>query len=327
MMPSNAKRLTVGGKAYNCESGETVLDALLRQRAPVPYACRKQICKTCIMRSLSSPPPEAAQKTLKDTLKSKNYFLACACIPEQDMDLALPESLTVQVSASVKNIDFLSNDIVAILLECERHVNYAAGQSVVLMNQDKIGKNYFITSSSNQKENALIEVHVPLVDDGYFSDWVKDELQIGDVVYVSCPMGQNFYVPNNLEQPMLLIGIDTGLSPLLGIMQDALEHNHVGPIYLFHGVERKERFYLAEDLRELTEYRPNFHYFPCVENMDESNKEFYPGIAHRIALRKLQDLTGWRIFICGKSETVKTAQKEVYLAGASTKDIYAIFMS
>lgn len=327
MMSAKTKRITVGGKAYNCEPGETVLDALLRQKAPVPYACRQQICKMCAMRSLNVAPPPESQRVLKDTLKAKNYFLACACIPEQDMDVALPEALTVQVSATVIQIDALSDKIVALLFQCERQVNYSAGQSIVLMNQDRIGKNYFITSSSSQKENCLIEIHVPLVENSFFSDWVKNELQLGDEVYISCPMGQNFYVPNKLDQPMLLIGVDEGLSPLIGIMQDALENDHSGAIYLFHGVKSADRFYLAEDLREISEYRPNFHYFPCVENIEKQGEDFYQGQAHRIALKMQPDLTGWRVFICGKSEAVKIVQKEVYLAGASTKDIYAIFMS
>lgn len=324
-MSAKAKRITVGGKAYNCEPNETVLDALLRQKAAVPYACRQQICKMCAMRSLNAAPPSESQKVLKDTLKAKNYFLACACFPEQDMDIAIPEALTVQVSATVINIDFLNENIIALLFKCERQINYAAGQSIMLMNQDKIGKNYFITSSSSQKENRLLEIHVPLIEDSFFSDWVKEDLQRGEVVYISCPMGQSFYVPNRLDQPILLIGVDEGLSPLIGIMQDALENDHTAPIYLFHGVTTANRFYLAEDLREITEYRPNFHYYPCIENT--SIAEFHQGQAHRVALKKLPDLTDWRIFICGKSEIVKTAQKEVYLAGASTKDIYAIFMS
>lgn len=322
-----AKRITVAGKAYNCEAGETVLDALLRQKAPVPYACRQQICKMCAMRSLNVAPPVASQAVLKDTLKAKNYFLACACIPEQDMDIALPEALTAQVNAVVVNIDQLSDNVVALLFECERQVNYAAGQSIVLMNHDKVGKNYFISSSTSQKENRLIEVHVPLVENSFFSDWVRDELNIGDTVHISCPMGQNFYVPNNLDQPILLIGVDEGLSPLIGIMQDALENDHPAPIYLFHGVKSQERLYLVEDLREITDYRPNFRYYPCIENADVQAQGFHQGLAHRIALQMLPDLTGWRVFICGKSDAVKSAQKEIYLAGASTKDIYAIFMS
>lgn len=326
-MSAKAKRITVGGKAYNCEPDETLLDALLRQKAPVPYACRQQICKMCAMRSLNVSPPPESQKVLKDTLKAKNYFLACACIPEQDMDIALPETLTTQVSATVINIDVLSNNVIALLLQCERQVNYSAGQSVMLMNQDKIGRNYFITSSTSQKENCLLEIHVPLVEDSFFSDWVKDELEQGDEVYISCPMGQSFYVPNKLEQPLLLIGVDVGLSPLIGIMQDALENHHTAPIYLFHGVTSPDRLYLEEDLREITEYRSNFHYCPCIEKAEIQANRFYQGKAHKAALKMLPDLTGWRVFICGKSETVKTTQKEVYLAGASTKDIYAIFMS
>lgn len=326
-MSAKAKRLTVAGKSYSCEPGETVLDALLRQNVAVPFACRQQICKSCIMRSLNVPPPAESQKTLKDTLKSKNYFLSCACIPEQDMEIAQPESLTMQVAAQVRQIEYLSKDIIAVLLQCETYVNYAAGQSIVLMNQDRVGKSYFITSPSSQKEQGLIEIHVPIVEDGYFSDWIKEDLKQGDTVYISCPMGQSFYIPKDLEQPLLLIGIDVGLSPLIGVMQDALENNHLAPVHLFHGVKTQDRFYLVEDLREVMGYRPSFHYYPCVEEMNGSGKGFYQGQAHKVALKMLPDLTGWRIFICGKSETLKVAQREAYLAGATTKDIYAIFIS
>src|ERR1700739_701642 len=97
-----SRQLLLNGKIYECRAGETVLDALLRQNVGVKYACRRQVCMSCIMRSLSGAPPPASQLNLKETLRLQNSFFACGCYPERDMEIALPqESIVHQVSAEV----------------------------------------------------------------------------------------------------------------------------------------------------------------------------------------------------------------------------------
>ena len=117
--------LLLNGKIYNCQPGETVLDALLRHKVSVPYACLKQICMSCTMQSLNGAPPIESQRNLKETLQLQNNFLACGCIPVRDMEICLnEEKLTTQVSAQVVEMNRLNQSILELVLQCETAVGH-----------------------------------------------------------------------------------------------------------------------------------------------------------------------------------------------------------
>ncbi|NOQ36890.1 MAG: 2Fe-2S iron-sulfur cluster binding domain-containing protein [Methylococcaceae bacterium] len=316
--------LFLSDKEYSCYQNETVLDALLRQQVDAPYACRQQSCQSCLMRSLDTVPPSESQENLKETLKAQNYFLACACVPTQNMEIALQETVTKEVCAQVIEIEKLNETVMAIFLEYEGILDYRAGQTIILMNEDKLGKNYHITSATSKKEDKQLEIHIPLVIGGYFSEWIHNKLKIDDTVYICGPTGHHFYLASNSQQPLLFIAEGTGLSPLVGIIEDALESEHNGDIYLFHGTKQADRLYLVGDFKELAEYCSNFYYYPCVSTKTEGYLE---GRADKIALQTLPELNNYKVFICGQSYFVKNVQREAYLAGASTKEIYSIFLS
>lgn len=324
LSPEQDHALFLNGKEYTCRKEETVLEALLRQKVDISYACRQQHCQNCLMRSLNGSPPPESQTNLKETLKAQNYFLACACKPSENMELVLQETVSKEVVAQVIEIENLSKTMMAVYLESDVALDYHAGQTVILMNEEKIGKNYHITSATSKKELKQLEIHIPLVIGSYFSEWIHQELKIDDTVYICGPTGHHFYLNRNLQQPMLFIAENYGLSPLVGIIEDALELEHKGNIYLFHGARQQEKLYLVDDFEELAEYCSNFYYTPCVI---EKTENYIQGEVEKIALQTLPDLSGYRVFICGLSYFVKNAQKEVYLAGAATKEIYSIFLS
>ncbi len=140
--------LLLHGKVYICKIEETVLEALLRQKVDVPNQCRKQTCMSCLMRSLNGPPPPDSQTNLKAMLKTQNYFLACGCLPERDMELSLPqEAVTVEAPAKVIALKKLNPSVVELVLQCDTFIDYRGGQSVMVMNEDHIGKYCSVASS------------------------------------------------------------------------------------------------------------------------------------------------------------------------------------
>lgn len=314
-------RLLLGGHTYDCRAGETVLDALLRQGVDIPYECRKQTCLTCLMRSLNGAPPPQSQIHLKNTLTVQNYFLACACRPVRDMELALlGEALRMEVSARVTALNRLNAGILEIVLECDRPLDYRAGQTVILLNQDNIGKQFAIASPSSSRFSGRLEVHVARVTGGCFSEWLHDHLRVGDDLRVFGPAGQMFYVPGNPRQALVLAAGPDGLGGIVGVLQDVFECGHSGPVYFFHGAQNISQLYLVDELREIDTYYPNFRYVACISE-EPAPPGCVAGEVHDIIRRMLPSLTGWRVFLAGSRDFVGRLRRQTYLDGASIRDI------
>jgi ferredoxin len=69
--------------------GETVLAALHRAGIPVLYSCESGYCHGCILRGKGTIPPQS-QKGLSDVLTECGCFLACQCVPTEDLRVFLP---------------------------------------------------------------------------------------------------------------------------------------------------------------------------------------------------------------------------------------------
>jgi len=314
-------KLTYNSITYTCPENQTVLDVLHAHDVPVPSSCHSGVCQTCLMQAVKGTPPEAAQKGLKDTLKAQNYFLACCCHPDADLEVALPNSGTARSKATVKSIDRLCNDIVGVSLICEQPLDYKAGQFINLFKDNTLARSYSLASVPAQDNH--LELHVRKVPEGRMSSWIHHKLKSGDTVEISLPVGDCFYTPGRPEQSMLLIGTGSGLAPLYGIARDAIAQGHTGPISLYHGSTTVEGLYLMNELRQLAEIHGNFNYIPCVSDEPVTDQSIRDGQVLDVALADNAKLTGSRVFLCGNPNMVKAAKKKTFLIGASMKDIYS----
>ena len=152
------------------------------------------------------------------------------------------------------------------------------------------------------------------------SNWIYEDLEPGEALDIQGPNGSCFYIPDNRERPLLLIGNGSGLSPLVGIARDALNDGHSGPIHLYHGTRLTAGLYLDKPLRALAEEYANLSYIPCLSR--EETAETKHGRAEDVALADHPDLAGWRVFLCGYPPMVRDMQRRAFMAGAALPDIY-----
>lgn len=312
-------KITFDGAEIECLESETVLDALLRNEATVPYSCKKGVCHTCVLRATEGSVPNSAQSGLKDTLLAQNYFLACTCILEDDLKIELPNDADLFGRVVLRSKELLTPNVCRLILEAPNDLYYHAGQFINLRRHDGLVRSYSLASVP--KMDTYLELHIKRMKNGEMSNWLFDNAEPGQDMDMQGPNGNCFYLPGDLNQSLLLIGTGTGLAPLIGIARDALNSEHQGDIYLYHGSRHIEGLYLHETLLELDRSHHNLHYVPCLSG-DNAPSECVQGRANDVALTNHKNLSGWRVYLCGSPPMVNTTNKLAYLAGTPLSDIY-----
>lgn len=314
------KKITLTDQEVVCQEGESVLDALLREHIDIPYACKAGSCQSCMIRSLQGTPPAASQQGLKDVLRHQNYFLACLCYPHEDMSISLGASPVSFTEGTVSGKELLNSETLLLTLQCKEPLDYYAGQFVNLKRADGLIRSYSI--ANNRIHAHKLSFHIRRLAGGRFSEWAHQELNIGDSIAISDPQGLCYYLPNNPEQNLLLIGTGSGLAPLAGIISEALHHGHSGDIHLYHGSREMDGLYWIDEMQQLAREHPNFHYTACVSRGD-APEGIAKGRANDVAISTLPSLKGWRVFLCGHPDMVNRTMRQAFLKGASFQDIYA----
>jgi NAD(P)H-flavin reductase/ferredoxin len=312
--------ITIAEKTYTCEKGETVLDALLREKVDISYICKLGSCQTCIARSLNCAPPAQSQTGLQDTQKKQHYFLACRCYPVEDMLIKLPEHSAFYSEGTVVANRLLNRNTILLAINFKDAFEFHPGQFVNLQRPDGLTRSYSIANIPQQTHT--LEFHIRRLPDGVFSNWLHDEVKVGDGIMVSEPQGHCFYVPERREAGLLLVGTGAGLAPLEAILMEALKSGHTGPIYLFHGSRYAEDLYHIEEMRNLVAQYPNFFYTPCVSG-SQVPEGFASGRVNDVVIATLSDLKGWRVFLCGHPNMVNDMKWQAFMKGAVMSDIYA----
>jgi CDP-4-dehydro-6-deoxyglucose reductase, E3 len=308
-------QITLDGQAYRLTDNESVLDGLTRYGVEIPHGCKSGACQACIMHAQDGELPAQAQAGLSSAQKELGFFLSCRCTPSNDLCVSLNRSNSNKIATQILAIDLLTPQVTRIRLT--RSFDFRAGQYVNIWLDASTVRSYSIASCPSTED--FIELHIQHIPNGRFSEHIARQLNVGDELVLQGPMGECFYTGTDKHQPLLLIGIGTGLAPLYGIIKDALHQGHCGPIHLVLGARLRTGFYLQDALIRLTQ-NPNVQVdFVCLEESDAGQAtDIYSFIRQRYASTKHQ-----RLYLCGAESFVRKMKKQVFLAGANLRDIHA----
>lgn len=157
-----------------------------------------------------------------------------------------------------------------------RKIKYLAGQYITLIlriNGRKYARAYSFSSAPSV--DATLDVTVKRVPGGVVSNYINDELKVGDVVEVLEPMGDFTYENCHPIQTIFLWGVGSGITPLFSIIKDVLHKFRGTAIHLIYGNKNQESTIFRNQLSLLKQEYPTVfsmtNFYSQSDNVIESN--------------------------------------------------------
>ena len=318
------------GHEFRVEQGETILEAALRQGVGLPYGCRNGACGKCagdIISGKITYASELSSLALEQQQQGKAMF--CQACPQSDLQISVREISTSRdieiktLPCRVEAMQLLTHDIMKLELklpETER-LQFLAGQYIEFLLKD--GKRRAFSIANAPHDDALIELHIRHVPDGQFGDYVFDGMKPKELLRLEGPLG-NYYLREDSERPIILMGGGTGFAPLKGMLEHAF---HIGldrSIHLFCGVRALRDLYMDEMVKSWSEQHANLKYTPVLsEPLPEDNWQGKTGFVHEAIIAAYPDLSGFDVYMSGPPPMIKAGMDAFYAHGLPESQIYS----
>lgn len=158
------------------------------------------------------------------------------------------------------------------------------------------------------------KVTVKRTVDGYGSNWLCDNLDVGDSVEVLPPSG--VFSPKSLDHDFLLFGAGSGITPVVSILKSALTEGS-GKVVLFYANRDEKSVIFADELRSLSQQYPSrlvlIHWIETLQGLPSADQ-----LANIVA-----PYIGHEAFMCGPTPFMDTIHKALADAGMPRTQVHA----
>ncbi|NNG12525.1 MAG: CDP-6-deoxy-delta-3,4-glucoseen reductase [Halobacteria archaeon] len=319
------------GHEFTVEAHESVLDGALRQGIILPYGCRNGACGSCMGTVLSGSvdyanglPPALSEA---DAAASKALF--CQAHPSGDLTIEVREVDAVKdieikkLPCRVDRLEQLAHDVIRIYLKVpsSNRLQFLAGQYINVLLKDQSPRAFSIANAPHDDE--FIELHIRYVEGGHFSAQVFHDLKEKALLRLEGPLG-TYFLREDSERPLILIGGGTGFAPLKGMLEHAFYTGIQRPLHLFWGARSRRDLYLEDlPLRWLMEHN-NFKYTPVLSDpLPEDNWTGESGLVTDSVVRHYPDLAKYDIYASGPPPMVKAGHRLFIEHGMDEAQFYS----
>ena len=319
------------GHSFTVTAQESVLDAALRQGIILPYGCRNGACGSCLgtvlegrVRYEGDSPPAL---TREDAAASRALF--CQAHAGSDLVIEVREvdaARDIEVKTlpcRVDKLEYLAHDVIRIYLKLPaiERLQFLAGQYIDVLIKSHEPRAFSIANAPHDDE--YVELQIRYVEGGLFTDEVFHHMQEKTLLRIRGPLG-TFFLREDTERPIILIGGGTGFAPLKGMLEHAFETGIVQPIHLFWGVRARRDLYLDKLPVRWAQEHPNFSYTPVLsEPVTEDNWDGNTGLVTDSVIAHYPDLSVYDIYMSGPPVMVEAGHALFQQYGLDTSRFFS----
>lgn len=222
-----------------------------------------------------------------------------------------------------------SVDTVSIAFEVpsdlKENYEYKSGQYLTIrfdVNGKDERRAYSICSSSEMGEHMRIAVK--RVVGGVISNYVNDNVKIGDMVDVMVPQGHFVIEPNGEENRYVAFAAGSGITPILSMVKSILVKEPKSKFVLYYGNKTKDSTIFKKELDALVSEK--FEYFNILTREDSGNELTNGRITEQKTLdllkSDLDNLKAKGYYMCGPEIMISEVDKALLSLGVDESKIH-----
>lgn len=184
---------------------------------------------------------------------------------------------------------------------------YREGQFLSICLQDKLQRSYSMAAPS--VHDGRIELHVRLLPGGRFSEWLRGDAKIGEVLDVIGPFGNcTWREPPSITTQIIMLATGTGIAPLKAMLEKVLTVKSAQPIALYWGGRTAADLYLHHYFSDLATVHQNLRYSPVLTEPD-AHWSGATGFVQTAVADDYPDLSDAIVYACGALRMVEAARE------------------
>jgi ferredoxin-NADP reductase len=193
--------------------------------------------------------------------------------------------------------------------------------------KNKRWRSYSIASAPDGTN--IVELIIVLLEGGAGTTYLFNQVTVGTEVLLRGPQGK-FTLPDVLDKELFLICTGTGIAPFHSMVAYLKNHpREHKDIYILFGCRTKEDLLYYEELKQLENDIPGFHYIPTLSRQTWEGRSGYVHAAYEELLKTglPEDANPGanrpaNFYLCGWKNMVDEAKQRITAMGYDKKAIH-----
>ena len=310
------------GHVFFAQSGETVLQAALREGFPLPYGCRNGACGTCKGKIIQGTVDFGShnEDTLTELEKRAGMALFCCASPLSDLVIecreigAIKDIKVKTLPCRVNKLERVAPNVMVISLKLptNERLQFLAGQYIDIFMKN--GKRRSFSLANAPHDDELLQLHVRNYPGGTFAEHVFTQMKERDILRFEGPLG-TFFLREDSDKPIIFVASGTGFAPVKSILEHIFyvrnPRGNERQMVLYWGNRTKADLYMADLAGSWQEEHDNFTFIPVLsEALPADNWNGRTGLVHQAVMQDFDDLAGYQVYACGAPAMVEAAHRD-----------------
>lgn len=303
-------KLTINNeKEYTVEGGDSLLSTLIEEEIFIPSACGgKGSCGYCKVKVTEGGgdilPTELGYVTPEE--QKAGIRLSCQLKVKTELKIEIPEELfnVKQFDYTVSSMEDVTDKIRHLKLQLPENasIDFKPGQYVQILtpvykeSDEEVYRAYSIASSPVNR-NA-IELLIGYVPEGICTTYIHKYLKKNDTLTIVGPFGDFYY--RDTDREMVMVGIGTGMAPLLSILRYMRDHGIQRRGTFYFGARTRKDLFLTEEIDAISRELKDIEVvYTLSRPTPECNWEGPVGRVNDLLDQRLGDCSELEAYLCG----------------------------